>query len=294
MKILFVVLSLGTWVTPLMSAEVTKPIATLRVMTFNLRYASDRPPNEWSARRPVMRALIEKAGPDLLGTQEGLFRQLKDLTVDLPGYQWIGLGREGGSHGEFMAIFYRRERFEPLEFDHFWLSDTPSVIGSSTWGNSNRRMVTWVRFKDRPNNQEFYLFNTHFDHEIQAAREKSAALLRQRIMEIKTELPIIVTGDFNASAGKNKTYDLLVEGDYLRDIWTSAPDRKGPVIDTFHDFRGPRTGDDRIDWILVRGPVKPTSIQIDTFSSNGQFPSDHFPVVADLEFESGGSASPSP
>src|SRR5262245_55133623 len=112
--------------------------APLRVMTYNLRYASPTPPNAWPKRRPLMKELILQIAPDVLGTQEGLYPQLKDLASDLPDYQWIGLGREGGSKSEFMAVFYRPARLEPMAFDHFWLSETPSVVGSSTWGNSNR------------------------------------------------------------------------------------------------------------------------------------------------------------
>jgi endonuclease/exonuclease/phosphatase family metal-dependent hydrolase len=257
----------------------------LRVMTFNLRFASERPPNAWPARRPVVKQLLEKARPDIFGTQEGLYQQLRDIAADLPRYHWIGLGRDGGSRGEFMAIYFDHERFDPLEYDHFWLSDTPNVIASSTWGNSNRRMVTWIKFRDRQAQKDFYLFNTHFDHQIQIAREKSATLLLERIAALKTELPVIVTGDFNATAGKNRAYDILTEGDFLTDTWTAAKERREPIVRTFHNFRGPQPGDDRIDWILTRGPIAAEWTQIETFSANNQFPSDHFPVTAELTFK---------
>ena len=149
----------------------------LCVMTYNLRYASASPPNAWSARRPAAKALWNQVRPDVVGTQEGVYQQIKDIAADQPDFAWIGLGREGGSRGEFMAVFYRRDRLMPLEFDHFWLSDTPDVIGSTTWGNSNRRMVTWVKFRDVASDRDFYFFNTHFDHQVHAAREKSADLL---------------------------------------------------------------------------------------------------------------------
>lgn len=178
---------------------------SLCVMTFNLRYASATPPNAWPQRRPVMKACLEQYNPDLIGTQEGLYPQLKDIAADLPGYAWIGTGRDGGSRGEFMAVFYRRERFEPVEFDHFWLSDTPNVIASSTWGNTNRRMVTWVRFRDRANGREFYFWNTHLDHALQPAREKAAALIRERVDALKTRLPVLLVGDFNAEAGAEQS-----------------------------------------------------------------------------------------
>src|SRR5687768_5268874 len=142
-----------------LAADEKDTATKLCVMTFNLRYASDKQPHAWPTRRPIMAECIRNSSPDLIGTQEGLFQQLKDIAADLPAYSWIGLGRDGGSRGEFMAVFYKKDRFEPLEFDHFWLSDTPTVMGSTTWGNTNRRMVTWVRFKDLQTNKQFYFFN---------------------------------------------------------------------------------------------------------------------------------------
>lgn len=260
----------------------------LCVMSFNLRYASTQAPNAWPDRRPVMRDCLRQVQPDLIGTQEGLYGQLKDLASDLPEYEWIGLGRDGGSRGEFMAVFYRRERFEPLAFDHFWLSDTPEVIASTTWGNSNRRMVTWVRFRDRSAQREFYFWNTHLDHEIQPAREKAAALIRTRVQALKTELPVLLVGDFNATAGANAAYDILVNPDLFADTWKTGAERRGPVVHSFHSFRGPREGDNRIDWILTRGPVAARAVEIITFNRDGQYPSDHFPVVAWLEWSGAG------
>jgi endonuclease/exonuclease/phosphatase family metal-dependent hydrolase len=264
------------------AAAATSP--TVCVMTFNLRYASPTPPNSWPERRPIMRACIESVKPDLIGTQEGLYMQLRDLEADLPDYAWIGLGRDGGSRGEFMAIFYRRARFTPVEFDHFWLSDTPDIIGSSTWGNRNRRMVTWVKFKDEQADQLFYFVNTHFDHEIQKAREESARLMRQRLETLTPSLPLILLGDFNAVAENNAAYDLLVKDTGLSDTWLTAQERRGNLVSTFHNYRGPSPAGHRIDWILTRGKVAVTATEIITFERQGQYPSDHFPVVAWLQW----------
>src|SRR4051812_26401680 len=161
--------------------------APLTIMTFNLRFASDKAPNAWPQRRPVMKECIRSVNPDLFGTQEGLYAQLKDIETDLAGdYTWLGLGRDGGSRGEFMAVFYRKDRFEPIEYDHFWLSAPPAVVGPTTWGNTNRRMVTWARFLDRQTKKQFYFWNTHLDHQIQEAREKAASLIRKRIEGLHT------------------------------------------------------------------------------------------------------------
>lgn len=257
---------------------------SLRVMTYNLRYASDTPPNAWPDRLPVALEMLREYQPDIIGTQEALYRQVKDFEASLPAYRWIGLGREGGSRGEFMAVFYRPDRLEPLEFDHFWLSDTPDVIGSSTWGNSNRRMVTWIQFRDRMANKDFYFFNTHFDHEIQEAREKSAALVRERIGKLPEGRPVILVGDFNAAHETNPVYHRLVGPDAFVDTWTMS-DARSEWVGTFHGYGPPVPNGARIDWILTRGPISCARSEIVTFSENGQRPSDHFPVIADLRIE---------
>jgi endonuclease/exonuclease/phosphatase family metal-dependent hydrolase len=258
------------------------PDPNLRVVTFNLRFASDQSPNSWAARRPVMKACWQQMNPDIVGTQEGVYPQLKDLASDVPEYAWIGLGRDGGSRGEFMAVFYRAARFEPLEFDHFWLSDTPNVIASTNWGNANRRMVTWVRFHDRLTEREFCVVNTHLDHALRSAREKGAALIRERVLSLETNLPVLLIGDFNAEPGKEPTYDLFVGDGFFKDTWTTAPVRRNEGLDTFHNFTGTNPGTFRIDWILTRGPWICADTEVVVFEQGGQFPSDHHPILATL------------
>jgi len=254
--------------------------ASLCVMTYNLRFANMNKGEAWPTRRPIMHELIQKISPDVFGTQEGLYGQIKDLATDLSTYDWIGTGRDGGSRGEFMAIFYKRAELEPLEYDHFWLSDTPDVIGSTTWGNNNRRMVTWVKFRHRASGKEFYFWDTHFDHLVQPAREKSAELVRRQMEALKTQLPVLLVGDFNAAAEKNKAYDILTAENFLSDLWKTSPKRIGEGLDTFNGFKAVEKNGRRIDWILARGDVQAKQIEINTFSKEGQFPSDHCPVVA--------------
>jgi endonuclease/exonuclease/phosphatase family metal-dependent hydrolase len=262
--------------------KVNPTAMTLKVMTYNLRYASNTPPNSWPQRRPVAKQMLTVTSPDIIGTQEGVYAQIKDLAADHPEYSWIGLGRDGGSRGEFMAVFYRTQRFEPLEFDHFWLSDTPDVIGSKNWGNTIRRMVTWIKFLDRQSNQQFYLWNTHLDHKSQEAREKGALLITQRIKAMDTTLPIILTGDFNAVSRQNRTYDILTQDGGFSDAWFTAARRIGKNLSTFHNYKAPVENGAHIDWILTRGAVTTQDVQIVDFQDKGQYPSDHFPLIATL------------
>jgi endonuclease/exonuclease/phosphatase family metal-dependent hydrolase len=250
----------------------------LRVMSFNLRYASNTEPNSWAARRPVMAQLLLNERPTLLGTQEGLYGQLLDIAHDLPDrYDWIGLGRAGGSHDEFMTIFFDAHRLEPLEFDHHWLSATPNVVGSTSWGNRVIRMVTWVRFADRLTGRQFVAVNTHFDHESENSRLRSAEFVRDRITAFT--LPVVLTGDFNAPAA-SPTYCILTNG--LTDTWLAGP-RITPAYGTFHGY-GPLVPDGpRIDWILTRGATIQAAA-INTYRQDGQYPSDHLPVQASITF----------
>jgi endonuclease/exonuclease/phosphatase family metal-dependent hydrolase len=266
---------------PANAADVARASAPeLLIATYNLRFASDEGPNAWPDRRPVVKALLDRYRPDLIGTQEGLYGQLQDIAADQPAYDWIGLGRDGGSRGEFMAIFYRRDRFEPLEFDHFWLSDTPEVIASSTWGNEVRRMASWVRFRDRTTGHTFYFWNTHLDHEVQPAREKSADLIRRRIGKLRADVPLFLVGDFNAVAGQNRAYDILTKDAGLTDTWSAARQRRNEDVDSFTGFGPLRREGERIDWILARGAMDVRATEVVTFRQGEQWPSDHLPVLA--------------
>ncbi|WP_110943681.1 endonuclease/exonuclease/phosphatase family protein [Streptomyces niger] len=256
----------------------------LRTMTFNLRYASDERPNSWAQRRPVMRELLRREAPHLLGTQEGLYGQLRDIANDLGvRYAWLGTGRAGGSRDEFAAIFYDTRRLRPVEYDHFWLSDTPYLIGSATWGNTVIRMVTWVRFRDLARGGEFYALNTHLDHAHQGSRERSAALITERLRAMDAALPRVVTGDFNVAAHKNPVYETMLRGGSLVDSWDVAEARSAQYA-TFHGYRPLVPDGDRVDWLLTSPSVRTLRAEINVFAQGGQYPSDHLPVQALLEW----------
>ncbi|MEU7411217.1 MULTISPECIES: endonuclease/exonuclease/phosphatase family protein [Streptomyces] len=254
----------------------------LRVMSFNLRHAGTAVRHSWVTRRPVTRALLRRERLHVIGTQEGLYRQLRDIEAGLGApYDWIGTGRAGGRRGEFTAVFYDTRRLAPREYDHFWLSDTPDVVGSNTWGGGSVRMVTWVRFRDLlDGDREFYVLNTHLDNHSQNARARAAALIAQRIAGLDRSLPLVVTGDFNVAAHKNPVYDTML-GAGLADTWDTAAER-GTLYGTFHGYEPLTPDGDRIDWILATPGVTVHRASVNTFSLHGRFPSDHLPVQASL------------
>ena len=254
----------------------------LDVMTFNLRYASSTEPNSWAERRPVMRTLLRAEHPDLIGTQEGLADQLRDVETDLgAGYDYIGVGRERGGLGEHEAIFYDKARLQPEKTGNYWLSETPQVQGSTSWGASNVRMVTWVLFADRETGRHFYAVNTHLDNHSENARRHAAALIRQRLAALGS-LPILLIGDFNGQAKPgNQVYQLLVGVVGLVDAWNVVP-RRGPAYATIHNYQALVPNGERDDWILTTPGVTALAALMNTYRRGSQYPSDHLPVEARL------------
>jgi len=255
----------------------------LTVMTLNIRLpAGGDGINRWAVRRDLTIDTIARAAPDVIGTQELFREQGEDIVHALPRYRWIGIGRRGDRRDEHMGIFYRADRLTVERWGNFWLSDTPEVPGSITWGHPYPRMVTWAIFRTRKG-RRFAHFNTHLPYraEDEGAREKGAALLAARIPAIAGDLPVVLTGDFNTDAA-GPTHRRLAA--MLADAWEVAPKRTGPA-ETFHGFTG-RTDGRRIDWILTRGFAVRRVATIDTRRGD-IFPSDHYPVVAVLG-ETGG------
>jgi len=251
----------------------------LRVMTYNIRYGTaDDGPDAWEHRRELALRVITNNRPDVIGVQEALRFQLDEIGAAFPLLAEVGVGRDDGkTSGEYAAILYDEERLELLGSATFWLSDTPEVVGSTSWGNRIPRIVTWARFRDRRARRTFYVFNTHWDHESQPSRERSAVLLLERITarEHASE-PVFVTGDFNAGES-NPAFVALLDGgltDTFRALHPEATD-----VGTFHGFEGDRGGE-KIDAVLASSGWGVRKAWIVTLDEGGRYPSDHFPVMA--------------
>lgn len=254
--------------------------APLRVMSFNVRVPVDQDgPNAWPHRKDILVDLVASAKPDVVGTQELKRIQADYLLAHLPGYAWFGTDRRGGRDDEYMGVFYRRDRLRLIELGNFWLSDTPDVAGSISWGHPLPRMVTWGLFETVDDGQRFYLYNTHFPYraEDEAARTKGAEAIAARIAGLPRDVPVVLTGDFN-TAPDGPAHRVLSRD--LADVRTAAAQIEGPEP-TFHGFTG--KADRRIDWIFARGFV-PLRLRTEDMNRAGRYPSDHFPIIADLDW----------
>lgn len=256
--------------------------APLNVMTFNIRVGlAPDGDDHWTKRRDQLFALLRDQRPDILGLQEALHEQITEILAAVPGYAYVGVGRaDGRQKGEYSPILYRTDRFHPRRTDTFWFSDTPTVPGSKTWGNNYERICTWAYFEDEQG-VPFYAYNLHIDHESQPSREKSAALLLERIGARAPAAPVIVTGDFNS--GEQNPAVVAMRGQLRDSFRVMHPD--DTEVGTFTAFKFGQTKGDKIDYIFVTQDVDVLDATILRNSRDGHYPSDHFPVIARLRIK---------
>ncbi len=266
------------------------PEPTIRIMTFNIRVnvPSDSL-NAWTYRKDIAASMIRFHHADLVGLQEALIEQVEDLAGRLPDYNWFGVGRDDGDkEGEFMAIFYLRNRFEVLHDSTFWLSENPGIPGRG-WDAACNRVVTWGKFKDDRTGKVFYHFNTHFDHMGGIAREESAKLLLKRIKGIAGSSEAVVTGDFNSDPN-SVIYKILTQGS-TGESGSGLTDSEFASRNPHHGPHGTFTGfkfsvlkekSQPIDFIFITKNI--TVFNHGTLSDtfDGSFPSDHMPVLAEI------------
>lgn len=259
--------------------------APLRVMSFNVRYGTARDDdNSWPNRRQFVIETIRANNPDVIGLQEVLEFQARELREALPDYGFVGVGRDDGvNQGEFVPVMYRKTLLQPVDCGYCWLSPQPDCPGVKGWDAACPRMLTWVRlgFRRSPLNS-VHVINTHFDHVGQRARLGSARVIR-RMTDALGGKPVIVTGDFNCGPG-SPPYEVLT-GD--RGNLAELHDAHAALglaetdVGTYHGFQGKRSGQ-RIDLVLFNRRFEPLDSTIDRRTFEQRYPSDHFPVTATL------------
>jgi len=261
----------------------------IRVMSFNihLKDCEDQKPEKclWKSRKENVASMIRFHHMDLIGLQETTKDQLNDLLNLLPEYDWYGIAlNDGMDKGPIDAILFLKDRFEVLETSHFYLSPTPDIL-SKGWNAKFTRGVTWAKLKDLKTNQVFYFFNTHFDYHSILARNKSAQLIREKVDNISGNHPFIITGDFNIfpKLGGDETYKILTRDNFLIDAqFKTAFPHHGPT-GSWSGFKEAGQPGIKPDYIFVNKKINVRShgILADTF--DGNFPSDHMPVVSEIE-----------
>ncbi|MDG2166312.1 MAG: endonuclease/exonuclease/phosphatase family protein [Opitutales bacterium] len=258
----------------------------IKVMSFNIRngLAKDGE-NAWPLRQAFVVETIRTFDPDLLGLQEVHRFQADYLIEQLHEYDFYGVARDDGKvKGEIVPVMVKRDRFEMIESGHYWLSETPEVIGSKGWDSALPRLASWTLIRDKQGNDKPFIFgNTHWDHRGQVARLESAKLIRKRIDSVLPEIPVIVTGDFNTHEKLDPYAELVTStgssGAPLLDTYRVIHPQVRDLEGTFSAFTGERARN-RIDWILTSQDFVTLNASINYTQENGRYPSDHYPVDA--------------
>jgi endonuclease/exonuclease/phosphatase family metal-dependent hydrolase len=253
-----------------------------RLMSFNIRYGTANDgDHRWPNRQPHVLSTIRDFAPHLLGLQEALRFQLDEIGRAFPHLREIGVGRDDGvTRGEYSALLVDTARFSVAETGHFWYSDTPTVPGSRHWGNNVTRICTWARLVDRITGDSILAYNTHWDHESQPSRVKSAAMLLDHIATTQRARELVLLfADFN-SGESNPAFQALISSDRvpLHDTFR-AVHPTATVVGTFNSFRGDSTGE-KIDAILASRSWEVRDAGIDRTRFGPLWASDHFAVTA--------------
>lgn len=266
----------------------SKPI-DLNVMSFNIRYDNpDDSLNNWQYRKDVAAKTIKSQNADIVGTQEVLVNQLNDLKSRLPEYNAIGVGREDGiEKGEYSAILYKKDRFKEIKSGYFWLSETPEVAGSKGWDGACERIATWAILEDISSKKQLFFINTHLDHVGKIARQEGVTLLLSRANALANGLPIIMTGDFNATPESDviKHVTDANSPEHLIHSKDIAVEKSGTDW-TFHGFgKVPMERREFIDYVFVSKGIKVAKHSVLPEKLDDIFISDHSVVVAQIEIK---------
>ncbi|MES2459370.1 MAG: endonuclease/exonuclease/phosphatase family protein [Armatimonadota bacterium] len=294
----------------------------LKVMTFNLLYhGAVNPAGAWSARLPLVLDVL-RSGADIIAVQEATSVQIADMVREMTEFVVVS-GPESGEtrlplsvqaagrflrgafggkprhhaavpvvdhglarRGEHCAILYRADRFEMIEGNAFWLSHEPDIPGSVLHGSWLPRVVNWARLRERESHDCVTVFNAHLDF-LPWSPLRSARILRQSLDSHWNSDPQILMGDFNAAPNSAAYRHLSAElkrsvHPSLTDAWQAAEARTGPE-GTFHGGTGRIRWTGRLDRIFFRPDLRVEHVTTITHHQGSVYPSDHYPVMAELE-----------
>ena len=279
----------------------TASAPALKIGTYNIlqQNAFKGAPYAWDNRKEDLVNLLCKMDLDVCGLQEVCPGQADYLTNALPQYAMVGAHREDGMRkGEASPVLYKKGRFEVVKSGSFWLSETPDVPGSKSWGTACTRVCSWMWLKDRNTGKTFCFANTHTDHASVLARKEGMLLIVRRMNEIAPSgTPVVFTGDHNCtetSEPAKAVSKLLKNALRVSETAPTGPwrtynackwvDREPSTLDILNSVAA-KHGWNRIDYIYVSEGVRVRSYAThgDVRPGTRLYPSDHFPISAEIE-----------
>ncbi|MCS5420897.1 MULTISPECIES: endonuclease/exonuclease/phosphatase family protein [Psychrilyobacter] len=260
---------------------------SVNIMSFNIRNSKDSTlkidgKHNWPARKNKIVSLIKEEKFDIFGIQEAFYDQVMFLDEQLPGYGWVGVGRDDGQKsGEHSNIYYKKDRFSYIAGGTFWLSETPEKVASVGWDAELTRIATWVRLEEKKTGNRVLVFNTHFDHIGMLAQEESAKLLADKSKEFtdSEKEAVIIMGDLNFERTNERSYNAFKEN-YSDAKVITATAAKGKKF-TYNGFG--KNPVEEIDYIFVNDKIKVNSYGQYKMIKDGIYLSDHGPVISEIK-----------
>ncbi len=256
----------------------------MRIMTFNLLFHNEKEVDfSWEQRRDPVVHIIRRYHPHILGTQEGMTRQLDFLRQQLaPEYAMAAAeDRIWDDTSQYPTLFYRVDALDLLEAGESWLSKTPKVHLSKDWDSGFPRMMNHGVFRERRSGRDFLALVTHLDHLSRTARLEQAKIVGGWLASHL--LPRILAGDFNDWPGSPVHRVFTDSSVGMTDTWQSLSREEDEGSMTRHDRTGiPKKY--RMDWILHSGEFTVSDAAIIRDSREGLYPSDHYPYMAELDW----------
>lgn len=280
-----IMMYLGLW--SILPANVVENVPELldndiRVMSINLlSVGNDDPEKSLTTRSQLVVDLINEYQPDSFGVQEGNLEWLWILKANLSDYVCVSQTRTSSISDETTAIFYLKDKYNLIDSDTFWLSETPDVIGSSSFDSVDPRICTWVTLENKETGEIYSHVNTHLDFAYSYTREAQTAVLLDGISNlIASDYPIVCTGDFNAtqnSAVYQTMTSIFNDTKYLAVTSDSGQ--------TYHGMDTYLVQDSLIyDYIFVSSNVEVQTYKIVDEKINDLNYSDHYAICADFNF----------
>ena len=245
---------------------------TVRIMSFNVR-------NTEYERGQIVPRVIADYLPDSVGVQECEGVWFLTLKANLPDYGIVGVGRLTGIPliGESTAILYRKDKYNLIDWDTIWLSETPDKV-SIGWDAKYHRTCTWAILENKVTKEQYAHVNTHLDNLGKEARVEGLKLVMETAASF--DMPVVVTGDFNFPKGSD-LYKQLV-ADKLSDTAVIAETADSGC--TSHGYKDVVAGNP-IDFICVNEKISEVkSYNIIREKIDGKFISDHYPIYSDMKF----------
>jgi len=258
----------------------------LRVLTANIRFAGPEDGiHAWENRQDDLVALLRRCDADVMCMQEPCDHQEAFLREQMPGYYAHGIPLvPENPAGRHVVIFFRHGRFILEAAGGFYLSETPHVPGSKSWGSAHVRLACTISLQDRESRRRLGVLNTHLDVAGPVVREKQSQLVREYAQALPEDRPQILCGDLNCS-WQEPTIAQLLDG--WQDTY-HAVHGTHECGTTNHQFQGDAYDGDRqyrIDYIFFRGPLQARKCEIvKTDLGDGRFASDHHFLLSELEY----------